>query len=201
MQSSHKSKKLLIGVTGGIGAGKSLACKYFEKLGCEVFYADIAAKSLYTTNKSLKNRLISEFGKCILENNAISFSRLRELIFNSRKNQLRVNKIVHPFVLEAFAEFVNKSKSRIVVHEAALIFESGLNRKLDYIINIASTQKNRIARVRKRNIPLKTIRNVISMQLNERDRAKLADFTITNGSSLLKLKKEVKFINEILKRL
>ena len=166
-----KNKKLVIGVTGGIGAGKSLACRYFEDLGCKVFYADSAAKELYNTNKALKHKMISEFGKEILENNRVSLVKIRALILNNRNNQKRVNKIVHPFVFEEFDKFVKKRSSGILIHEAALIFESGLNKKLDHVINISASKKIRTRRIRKRSgLTVSTIRNIMSLQLSEKEK-------------------------------
>ncbi len=197
-----RAKKLVIGVTGGIGAGKSLACKYFEELGCKVFYADDAAKKLYVTNKALKNKLISEFGKDILEKNKISLNRLRELVFNNSKVQKRVNKIVHPFVFVQFAKFVKNSAAKIIIHEAALIFESGLNKKVDFVINISSNQKNRIERIRKRNnMTLSGIKYIMWMQLSEKERNERADFIVKNDGTQAQLKKEIQLMYKILSAL
>ena len=197
-----RGKKLLIGVTGGVGAGKSLACKYFAGLGCEVFYADSIAKQLYITNKSLKSSLVSEFGSNILENKSVSLARLRVLVFNNSKNQKRVNRIVHPFVFKEFAKFVKESTSKILIHEAALIFESGFNKKLDYIINISANKRLRIQRVRKRSsLPLSVIMKIMSMQLTEKERNEKSDFIIKNNGTPLQLKKQVKLMTGILKSL
>lgn len=196
-----RGKKLLIGVTGGIGAGKSLACKYFAGLGCEVFFADLIAKQLYITNKSLKSSLVSEFGSDILENKSVSLTRLRELVFNNSKNQKRVNKIVHPFVFKEFAKFVKKSSSKIIIHEAALIFESGLNKKLDYVINIPANKKLRIQRVHKRGLPLSVIKNIMSMQFSDKERNEMSDFIIKNNGTRVQLKKQVKLMSGILESL
>ncbi|MFI5211944.1 MAG: dephospho-CoA kinase, partial [Ignavibacteria bacterium] len=96
-----QSKKLVIGITGGVGSGKSVACKYFEKLGYRVIYADVVAKELYKTNKNLRALLVKEFGKGILDSSGrISYINARKIIFSKKSNIKRVNSIVHPFVID-----------------------------------------------------------------------------------------------------
>jgi dephospho-CoA kinase len=190
-----KSGKLLVGVTGGIGSGKSLACKYFAQLGCKIFYADDIAKEMYVTNPRLKKALIRQFGKKILdENNNLDFSEFRKVVFSSTANQDRVNKIVHPFVISEIIKRAESSKSRLVVIEAALIFESGFNKYLDYTIEVFSTIKNRIERIRKRNkLSIRDIKSIIRLQMPEKE-----DFVLKNDSTPPQMRKKVKFIYNLL---
>jgi dephospho-CoA kinase len=203
MQNKQDKKKLLIGITGGIGSGKSLACIYFEKLGCKIFYADDIAKELYVSNRALRNKLVKHFGKRILDKTGnIDFFEFRKVVFSSTVNQQRVNSIVHPFVID---EIIRKSKihkSRLIIIEAALIFESGFNKYLDYTIMVSSTVKNRIDRIRKRNeLSLRVIRSIMKLQMPEKEKLAKADFVIKNDSAPPALQKKVNFLHTVLNNL
>lgn len=193
MRNKHKRKKLLIGVTGGIGSGKSLACEYLKKLGCSVFFADDIAREMYSTCDELQKKLVKEFGNRILDDRKlISFDKLRQIVFSSERNQIRVNRIVHPFVISEILHRVRNSPSNIVVIEAALIFESGFNRYLDFTILIHSSVKNRFERVMKRGkLTLSQIRSIIKLQMPEKDKMQKADVIIDNDSTKRVLQKQI----------
>lgn len=200
MQSKQVKKKLLIGVTGGIGSGKSLACKYFKQLGCRVFYADDIAKELYVRNSKLRQALVKKFGKKITDGKGkLDFFEFRKVVFSSTANQERVNKIVHPFVVSEILRRAKNSKSKLIVIEAALIFESGFNKYLDYTIVVFSTVKNRIKRIRKRSgLSVRDIRSIMKLQMLEREKIKKADFVLKNNSAPAQLREKVKFIYSLL---
>lgn len=195
-----KRRKLLIGVTGGIGSGKSLVCGFFKELGGEIFYADKIARELYATNANLRNDIIKEFGKQILdENGRISFEKFRKLVFKSDANQKRVNSIVHPFTIKEILQRTKQSKSKLVFIEAALIFESGFEKYLDYTIEVFATVEERIRRVRQRNkLSASTIRSIIKLQMPEKEKLEKADFVIKNNSARRELKKKTQFMYKIL---
>jgi dephospho-CoA kinase len=203
MRNRISRRKLFIGVTGGIGSGKTLACKYLEKLGCKIFYADEIARSLYSTNFDLKKKLVKEFGKSILDKSgSISFGKLREIVFSSNKEQVRVNRIVHPFVISELIRRAKSHKSKIIAVEAALIFESGFNKYLDFTVEIYSSVNSRIERVRERKkLTVSQIRSVIRLQMPEKEKIKLADFIIKNNSTRIELKRKVEFLHFILTQL
>lgn len=199
----NNPKKLLIGVTGGIGSGKSIVCGYFAELGGEIFYADKIARDLYSADKKLKAELVKTFGKKILdEDKNISFTEFRKIVFKSDANQKRVNSIVHPFTIKEILERTRKSKSKLVFIEAALIFESGFEKYLDYTIEVYATADKRIARVRKRNnLSVSTIKSIIKLQMPEKEKLARADFVIKNNSTKPVLKKQVEFIYSLLSRI
>lgn len=201
MQNKLDKKKLLIGVTGGIGSGKSLACKYFEELGCKIYYADDIAKELYISNIKLWKALIKQFGKRIIgENGSLDFFKFRKVVFSSTANQERVNRIVHPFVVSEILDRAKNSKTRIIIIEAALIFESGFDKYLDYTIVVFSSVKDRIKRIRKRNrLSIKDIMSIIKLQMPEKEKMNKADFVLKNNSTPSQLKKKVKFLYTLLK--
>ena len=199
----RKSGKLKIGITGGIGSGKSLACKYFEKLGYKVIYADRVAKELYSTNKQLIKRLVAEFGKGILdENGKLSRPDARRIIFSEKRNIKRVNSIVHPFVFREMDKMVSRIKDKVVLFEAAIMFESGSYKRMDYVVLIYANKETRIKRIIQRDgVKRRDVLKLMKLQLDEREKAKRADFVIKNNTTALELEKNVKAFNKILKTL
>lgn len=198
-----RGEKLKIGITGGVGSGKSLAAGYFEKLGYKVIYADKIARELYSSNKELLKRLVKEFGSGILdENGKISRENSRRIIFKSKRNILRVNSIVHPFVFREMDRIVSKIKDRIIFFEAAIMFESGSYKRMNYVILIYANKEIRIKRTIARDgVKRKDVLNLMKLQLDEREKAMRADFIIKNNSTALELKKNVIAFNKILKTL
>ena len=198
-----RSKKLLIGITGGIGSGKTMASGYFEKLGYTVIHADKIAKDLYRKNKRLLKSLVREFGNGILdESGNLSRSETRKIIFSNKANIKRVNSVVHPFVFKEMDRLIKSARGRIVFVEAAIMFETGSYKRLDYVILIYSNKINRIKRVKKRDGGTGAeIEKIISLQMPEKDKIKLADFIIKNNSTPAELYKKIKAFNKILKQL
>ena len=199
----RKSGKLKIGITGGIGSGKSLACKYFEKLGYKVIYADRVAKELYSSNSQLIKRLVAEFGKGILdENGKLSRPNARRIIFSDKRNIKRVNSIVHPFVFREMDKMVSRIKDTVVLFEAAIMFESGSYKRMDYVVLIYANKETRIKRIIKRDgVKRRDVLKLMKLQLDEREKAKRADFVIKNNSTAPALEKNVKAFSRILKTL
>ena len=198
-----KSGKLKIGITGGIGSGKSLACKYFEKLGYKVIYADRVAKELYSSNSQLIKRLVAKFGKGILdENGKLSRPNARRIIFSDKRNIKRVNSIVHPFVFREMDKMVSRIKDKVVLFEAAIMFESGSYKRMDYVVLIYANKETRIKRIIKRDgVKRRDVLKLMKLQLDEREKAKRADFVIKNNSTAPALEKNVKAFSRILKTL
>lgn len=194
------SKPLLVGLTGGIGSGKTLAAEYFEKLGCHIINADNLAKTLYK-NDDVKNKLIKEFGNGILNfEGSISLLKAREIFFKNRKNVLRVNKIVHPFVIREINDKVKKLKSGIIIIESAIIFETGYNKEVDYTIMVYTSKYTRYKRLKERdNISKEMFESIFKIQLPEKFKKAIADFVIMNNSSKAEFKKNIKLIYKILK--
>ncbi len=195
-----KKQKLLIGVTGGIGTGKTLACEYFGELGCEVYFADDIAKELYSANEELKNELVKQFGEKILDDKGkLSFSEFRKIVFSSDTNQIRVNKIVHPFVISEILDRAKDYPGKLVVIEAALIYESGFDKLIDYTLVVASSVQTRIKRIRKRNkLSEHDIKSIMKLQMPEKEKIAKADFVIKNDSTPSALREKVKFIFSVL---
>lgn len=195
-----RNKPVRIGVTGGIGSGKSLVCKYFEKLGYNVIYADYIAKELYTSNKRLLQNLVKVFGKGILdEKGHLSRVNSRKIIFKSKKNIKRVNSIVHPFVIREIDRQIRNLKSRIVLIETAIMFESGYYRRNDYNILVYANKSIRLKRVSERDkVSKASVEKLMKLQMPEQEKMLLADFIIKNNGTPKKLFRDIKQFSKIL---
>jgi dephospho-CoA kinase len=185
----------IIGLTGGIGSGKTSIAKYFEQKGIPVYIADERAK-IVSSKPEVVNKIISAFGQEILdENDNISKEKLAKIVFtNSKKLQL-LNSIIHPEVKKDFTEWIKKQNKPFVIKEAAILFESGSYKDCDIIITITAPIEERINRVMKRD---KTTREKvldrISNQWSDEKRIEKSDFVIENSSLNIAFEQ----VNEIL---
>ena len=153
----NKKTTFILGVTGGIGSGKSEACKILEKLGAIVFYSDKAAKQAMNNDKLLKRDLVLEFGDDVFAPDGnLSNEYLSKIVFDDVDKLNRLNSLVHPYVFDLFKNVVQSSSSQgidIVVKEAALIFETGAERFLDGVLVIDTPYDLKIERLKKRSGP------------------------------------------------
>lgn len=195
--------KLVIGITGGIGSGKTLVSKLLSRRGFKVYYADTIAKNLYLTDKKLVKDLVKYFGKDILNfKGKINLPKLKELIFANKSNYAMINKIVHPAVIDYIKKEIRKSKYDLVLVEAAVLFESGFNKSLDYVVTVYTNKKTRIERLMIRDESSKTeINNLMKFQIDEKSKMEMSDFVIMNNKTIPDLKKQVDFLSMVLKAL
>ena len=196
-------KKLVIGITGGIGSGKTEVCKLLAKRGFKVYYSDLVAKSLYLSDKKLSDNIVKVFGRDILNyKKKINLPKLKEKIFAIRKNYLAINKIVHPVVINYLNKEARKSKFDIVIIESALLFESGFYKDLDYVITVYSNKKNRVSRLMLRDEASRNdVNHLMKFQIDEKNKMSMSDFVIMNNKSLNDLKIQVDFLSTVLKKL
>jgi dephospho-CoA kinase len=196
-----KTGKLLVGITGGMGSGKTVVCKMLGKKGFKVYYADLIAKNLYLSDKRLANKIVKYFGKDVLNyKKKINLSKLKDLIFSNKKNYEAINRIVHPVVIKYLRDEIKKSNYEIAIIEAALIYESGLDKYLDVVVMVYSNKKKRIERLMLRDeSSRKEILDVMKFQMDERKKLEKADFVITNNKSIDDLKIQVDFLGRVLK--
>lgn len=184
-----QNKKLLVGISGGIGSGKTLASSFLESSGYKVIYADKVAKELYRTSGKLKERIVKEFGNGVLdEHGNIAGAGARKIILSNRKNIKRVNRIVHPFVRREISKKISLLNDKIIFVEAAIMFDTGYYKFMDLTLLIYAHKKLRVKRVMKRdNITRKNVMKFMELQMDERDKLKLADFIVRNDSTKQKL--------------
>jgi dephospho-CoA kinase len=170
-----------IGVTGGIGSGKSLVCEIFALQGIPVYQADIAAKTLMHKNEDLKNELTKEFGNIYNETGELQRSELAKKVFGNLSLLQKLNSIVHPYVIRHSEEWESKQSAPYVLREAAILFESGTNTGLDYVITVTAPVDVRIKRILARdNRSEEEIRAIISNQMSDEEKAERSDFVIVN---------------------
>lgn len=177
---------LRIGLTGGIGSGKSTIARMFEVLGVPVYYADKAAKRLYNTDKELMASLKQHFGEDIYTEGEINKTRLAEIVFNDEKKLALLNSLVHPPTIRDAEKWMSNQNSPYVIKEAALLFESGSVASLDYVIGVKAPVALRIKRVMDRDgVTREEVMRRINRQIDEEIKMKLCDFIIQNNEQQL----------------
>jgi len=176
----------IIGLTGGIGSGKSIVCKVFEKLRIPVYNSDIEAKKLMNFDSNIKEKLISEFGKEVYIQNKLNRKFLAEIIFNDEKKLEIVNSTVHPVVRNHLKKWVSEHKSKYILVENAILFESGFNKFVNKIITVTAPEYMRIKRVVKRDkTTYKEVKSRINNQISEKEKIKNSDYIIINDDTYL----------------
>ncbi|MDR1172771.1 MAG: dephospho-CoA kinase [Bacteroidales bacterium] len=177
---------LKVGITGGIGSGKTSACTVFETLGIPVYYADTQAKQLMDTDPGLKASLQGYFGSSIYCDGRLDRRRMAEIIFNDKTALEKVNNWVHPAVARDFESWCTWQTSPYVLEEAAIIFESNTAHRFDRIILVTAPDAIRIERVCARDhITQEAVRKRMANQWPEKKKISLADYIIHNGNTLV----------------
>lgn len=184
-----------IGITGGIGSGKSVVCRLLSTYSIPVFDADKEAKSLNNTSPIVKSKLKERFGEDIYINDELDKAKLASLIFNDKDNLLYVNSIIHTELAKHFIEWIDKHNSfDIVAIDAAVLLEAGFQKYIDIVITVTSPINVRIDRVSKRdNLTQEQIQSRIKSQMTDEERIALSDFVIINDNSK-SIIKQVDFI-------
>jgi dephospho-CoA kinase len=182
------SKPLHIGITGGIGSGKSLISKIFHCLGVPVYDADSRAKYVMTTDGILIDDIKKEFGELSFEGSNLNRNYISKIVFQNPAKLARLNELVHPRVGEDYKKWVNENSNYpYVLKEAALMFESGSYKIMDKVIFVSAGEELRIKRVLKRD-PQRTrsqVEDIIKNQMPDSEKIKLADFVTTNDETEL----------------
>lgn len=176
---------LKIGLTGGIGSGKSLVAKVFEELfDIPVFYADHVAKKLMNTDINLKESIIQLLGnESYSVNGDLNKPFVAKIIFNNPELRTELNQQVHKKVKDTFNEWVSVQNTTYILHEAAILIESGFYKQMDQIINVVANENIKIERIRKRdNLSKEQILQRMEAQLDDEERNKYAHFIITNDN-------------------
>jgi dephospho-CoA kinase len=189
-----------VGLTGGIGSGKTTVSNFLLDYEIPVYNSDSQGKTLMNTNLELKNDIVSIFGESVYDNGILNTNLLSSIVFIDSKKVEQLNNLVHPKVAQDFNQWVERNNNKpILVKEAAILIESGAYLNMDKIILIVSQKSTRINRVSKRdNSDLESIEKRINLQLTDDEKIKYADYIIENNSSLEQLKLEVlKVINKI----
>ena len=183
---------MIIGLTGGIGSGKSAAANFFIELGIDVIDADDISKNVLTENNKAKKAFIEKFGDHYIQNNKIDREALREDIFKDKIKRKTLESIVHPAVREEILKFINDSDSIYKIVMVPLIVETNSADFYDKIIVVDCENNLQIERASSRDNQTKeNIIDIINNQASREERLKIADFIITNNSNLEHLKTSV----------
>lgn len=192
-------KALKIGITGGIGSGKSLVCKIFAQLAIPIYLSDLEAKRLINSHPKIIQELKENFGNDLYNsNNELNKAKLSEIIFEKKDALQKVNSIIHPRVREHFLQWTQKQQAVYILKEAAILFESGAYKDLDYIITVYAPKEIRLARSMKRDeVNKETIEARMKNQMSEEEKIERADFVIYNDEKQLLIPQILKIHKQI----
>jgi dephospho-CoA kinase len=173
---------LKIGLTGGIGTGKTYISRYFVEMGIPVFYADEETKKLYCAPE-VQVLLRQQFGDIIFTDKQLDFKKMGKLFFASSETMQQVNALIHPLVTERFNHWAAQQQSKAVIMESAIIFEAGLAPFFDKIFVVDAPLAVRIHRIQARNPEWSNaeIMQRINMQMSQDEKCRLAHWVIWNG--------------------
>ena len=196
----NSNSMVKVGLTGGIGSGKTTVSNFLLEYGIPVYNSNSQGKKLMNTNLELINDIVNIFGESVYNNGVLNTNLLSSIVFSDPEKIKQLNNLVHPKVAEDFNQWVGKNNNQpILIKEAAILIESGAYLNMDKIILVISKKSNRINRVSKRdNSDFESIEKRINFQLTDDEKIQYADYIIENNSSLDDLKHEVlRVINEI----
>jgi dephospho-CoA kinase len=188
-----------VGLTGGIGSGKSVVAKLFETLGTPVYYADDAAKKLMNTNPGLKSVIIENFGEGSYTNGELDRKYIASIVFNDTEKLELLNSLTHPATIRNAEEWIKGQTSPYIIKEAALLFESGGDKILDHVIGVYAPLPLRVKRVMTRDVVSEEeVMKRINRQMNEEEKMKRCDFVITNDEQQLVIPQVLKLHEKLL---
>jgi dephospho-CoA kinase len=178
---------LKVGITGGIGSGKTTVSQVFETLGIPVYYADLEARKLIQTNDVLKREIINVFGEGAYKNGIYQRQYIASIVFNSTEKRDLLNALIHPATIRHVAQWMKSQNSPYTIKEAALIFESGSEKQLDFVIGVTASTETRINRVMQRdNLDRNAVLARIQSQMDEEEKMSRCDTILVNdGDDLL----------------
>jgi dephospho-CoA kinase len=203
VKKERKRKFLRVGLTGGIGSGKSLVAAIFRRLGASVLSADEVARDLTDSDPVVKRRIREEFGSGVFTKEGLLDRKgMADIVFSSTEHREKLNAIVHPAVLKKMDEETMKLEKSggipFVIHEAALIYEAGVDKLLDYVIVVDADEDRRIRRVMDRDGTSRAdVQRRIGSQIPAQRKREMADFVIENDGDKKSLEERVGFLYQL----
>lgn len=193
---------LKLGLTGGIGSGKTLVCNILEKLGVPVYFADTAARELMAVDSELKAGIIRMFGKEAYGKDGLNRRYLAEAVFGNPERLSLLNELVHPAVRRDFTQWIEEQEEApYVVEEAAILFESGASTLMDLSVLVYAPEELRITRVMKRDgIGREEVMKRMGHQMSEERKMELADHVLFNDGSRMLLPQVIDLHDKMLNR-
>jgi dephospho-CoA kinase len=186
ISSKENKEPILVGLTGGIGSGKSTIAKIFETLSVPIFNSDKEAKNIINNNSDVVNAIKKEFGE-VYKDGELNSELVANIVFSDKAALEKLNAIIHPKVGEAFNKWISlHSEASILIKEAAILIESGVYKELDKIILVTSPEEVRIKRVMSRDsISAAKVKERIGKQMSDDEKRDYADFVIDNDDNAL----------------
>jgi dephospho-CoA kinase len=174
---------LKIGITGGIGSGKTTVARIFEVLGIPVYYADDAAKRIMNEDPQVREAIIKKFGELSYKDGMLNREYLASIVFHDKKKLAALNALVHPATIRNSIQWMKCQTAPYAIREAALIFESGVQDQLDYVIGVSAPAELRIERAIQRDkLTRQQVLDRMDRQINETIKMRLCDFVIVNDN-------------------
>ncbi len=191
-----------VGLTGGIGSGKTTVANFFSELGIPIYYADLEARRLMKSSSLIKRKLIKEFGNDAYKDGELNTSFLASIVFKDKSKLAQINSIIHPEVAKDFLSWIKKQNAPYVIEESAILFENNLIDHFDYIITVTAPADVRINRIIKRDsTSKKEVLLRMNNQWDDKKKIELSDYIIHN-IELSDTKKQVKELHKtILKKI
>ena len=191
---------LRIGLTGGIGSGKSTVAQIFEVLGIPVFYADMEARRLMNEDEGLKESIIQNFGAASYKDGSLDRSYIASIVFNDPLKLELLNSLTHPATMNYGNEWMKLQTSPYAIHEAALVFEANVNKRLDYVIGVHAPLQLRLKRAMDRDkVTEEEVLKRMDRQMDEDKKMKLCDFVLINNEQQLLTPQVLKLHEELVK--
>ena len=196
----NQNKPILVGLTGGIGSGKSTVAKIFNSLGVPIFNSDAVAKEIINHDVDVIKQIKAEFGE-IYDSKKLNAKKMAQIVFKDKKELEKLNSIIHPKVKEHFEHWINEnSNSPILIKEAAILIESEAYKEMDKIILVIAPVEERIRRVMERDHVLsEQVGARLEVQLSDEEKQKYAQFIITNDGKELVIPQVLKVYNQLKK--
>jgi len=193
-------RKLILGVTGSFGSGKTSVAEIFKSFGAEIVDADKLARKSIAPGSQAYKRVVRAFGKNILsKNKAIDRRKLAGVVFNNKKLLKRLNNIIHPGVISVIKNRIRDSRSKVVILDVPLLIESGLETLVDKIVVVRISRAKQIKRLRKKTgLSRVEILERIKSQIPQSAKLRLADFIIDNSGTIGETKKQAERIRRML---
>ena len=188
-----------VGLTGGIGSGKSVVARIFESLGIPVYYADDAARRIQNLDPDVKQKTIELFGPSAYTKDGLNRKFISDIVFSDKDKLEQLNDIVHPATIRDAEQWLNKQTSPYAIKEAALIFESGAQRDLDLVIGVTAPLPLRIKRtVARDSITAEEVQKRMGKQISEMIKMRLCDYVIINDEKQLLIPQVIDIHEKIL---
>ena len=187
-----------IGLTGGIGVGKTYVSKIFQQMGIPIFNSDEQAKKCMVEDANLKAAVQLAFGESMYLKGVLQKDALAKIVFNNTEALAKLSALVHPIVKQKFEDWCTQQSTSIVIKEAAILFESGAHLGLDAVVCVSAPENLRIERVKKRDgSSVAQIQSRMSKQMSQAEKEELADFLIVNDQVQLLLPQVLTIITEM----